>query len=77
MTTRTKVAGNQPSDRVRANHVLAALFVATFTLGSAEMLVVGLLGRIAEDLRVTIPAAGGLVTAYALGLALGGPALTA
>lgn len=59
------------------NRVLAALFLATFVLGSAEMLVVGLLGRIAEDLRVPIPVAGGLVTAYALGLALGGPVLTA
>ena len=80
MTTHAEVAGKtgrQTNDRARANRVLVALFAATFTLGSAEMLVVGLLGRIAEDLRVTIPAAGGLVTAYALGLALGGPALTA
>ncbi|WP_232668640.1 MFS transporter [Pseudonocardia sp. TRM90224] len=61
----------------RVGRVLAALFVATFVLGSAEMLVVGLLDRIAEDVRITIPAAGGLVTAYALGVAAGGPVLTA
>ena len=63
--------------RAQVNRVLAALFLGAFVLGSAEMLVIGLLGRIAEDLRVTIPAAGGLVTAYAVGLALGGPVLTA
>lgn len=48
-----------------------------FALGSGELLVVGLLNRIAADLRVTIPTAGVLVTAYALGLAIGGPLLTA
>ncbi|MFB9679473.1 MFS transporter [Streptosporangium vulgare] len=48
-----------------------------FVLGSGELLVVGLLNLIAADLRVSIPAAGVLVTAYALGLAIGGPILTA
>lgn len=43
----------------------------------AKLLVVGVLDRIAGDLHVTIPAAGTLVTAYALGLAIGGPILTA
>ncbi|HSK86443.1 MAG TPA: hypothetical protein VK902_24000 [Rubrobacter sp.] len=46
-------------------------------LGSAELLVVGVLNLITADLRVSIPAAGALVTAYALGLAIGGPILTA
>ena len=48
-----------------------------FVLGSAELLVVGVLNLITADLRVSIPAAGALVTAYALGLAIGGPILTA
>ncbi|WP_232667673.1 MFS transporter [Pseudonocardia sp. TRM90224] len=59
------------------NLVLAALFLGMFVLGSAEMLVVGVLTVIAADLQVSIPAAGALVTAYALGLAIGGPLLTA
>ena len=46
-------------------------------MGSTELLVVGVLDLIAADLRVSIPAAGTLVTAYALGLAIGGPILTA
>jgi DHA1 family inner membrane transport protein len=61
----------------RANLVLATLFVGMFVIGSTELLVVGVLDLIAADLRVSIPAAGSLVTAYALGLAIGGPILTA
>jgi DHA1 family inner membrane transport protein len=57
--------------------VLATLFLGMFVLGSAELLVVGVLDLIAGDLRISIPTAGTLVTAYALGLALGGPVLTA
>ncbi|MFI0447230.1 MFS transporter [Actinomadura sp. 6N118] len=63
--------------RGRANLVLATLFVGMFVLGSAELLVVGVLNLIADDLRISIPTAGTLVTAYALGLAIGGPILTA
>lgn len=72
------MSGRQPLlNRGRANLALAALFAGMFVLGSAEMLVVGVLNLIAADLQVSIPAAGGLVTAYALGLAVGGPVLTA
>jgi MFS transporter, DHA1 family, inner membrane transport protein len=61
----------------RANLALAVLFLGMFVTGSAELLVVGVLNLIAADLQVSIPAAGTLVTAYALGLALGGPILAA
>jgi MFS family permease len=63
--------------RGKANLALATLFVGMFVLGSGELLVVGLLNLIADDLQVSIPVAGVLVTAYALGLAIGGPVLTA
>jgi MFS transporter, DHA1 family, inner membrane transport protein len=61
----------------RANLGLAVLFMGTFVLGSAELLVVGVLKLIAASLQVSVPAAGALVTANALGLAIGGPVLTA
>ena len=61
----------------RTNLALATLFLGMFVLGSGELLVVGLLNLIAADLQVPIPTAGVLVTAYALGLAIGGPVLTA
>ncbi|MEJ3657963.1 MFS transporter [Actinomycetes bacterium KLBMP 9759] len=63
--------------RGRTSLVLATLFLGMFVLGSGELLVVGVLDLIAADLRVSIPAAGVLVTVYALGLAIGGPILAA
>lgn len=59
----------------RARLVLGVLFAGAFVMGCAEMLVVGLLDLIATDLDVSVSAAGALVTANALGLALGGPLL--
>ncbi|NUT39853.1 MAG: MFS transporter [Thermoactinospora sp.] len=56
---------------------LATLFLGTFVLGSAELLPVGVINVIAADLQVSISAAGALVTAYAIGVAVGGPLLTA
>jgi MFS transporter, DHA1 family, inner membrane transport protein len=70
----TKQATSTPG---RANLALATLFLGMFVMGSAELLVVGVLNLIAADLHVSIPAAGTLVTGYALGLAIGGPILTA
>lgn len=63
--------------RRRTNLALASLFLGLFVLGSAELIVVGVLDLIATDFGVSIPATGALVTAYALGLAIGGPLLTA
>ena len=62
--------------RYPPNVVLAVLFTGAFVMGCAEMLVVGMIDLIAADLEVSVPAAGALVTANALGLAIGGPLLT-
>lgn len=56
--------------------VLAVLFAGAFVMGCAEMLVVGMIDLIATDLHITLAQAGALVTANAIGLALGGPLLT-
>jgi DHA1 family inner membrane transport protein len=53
------------------------LFMGAFVMGSSEMLVVGVLDLVAGDLRVSVATAGTLVTGFALGLAIGGPILTA
>lgn len=63
--------------KTRINMALVTLFLCTFVLGTAELGVVGMLSLIADDLRVSISATGTLVTAYALGLAIGGPILAA
>ena len=61
---------------VRPNLVLTVLFTGAFVMGCAEMLVVGMLDLVSADLSVSVSAAGALVTANALGLAIGGPLLT-
>lgn len=53
-----------------------ALFLGTFSIGTTEFVIAGILPAIAEDLKISIPAAGLLVTYYALGVAIGGPILT-
>ncbi|MBB4908706.1 MFS transporter [Actinophytocola algeriensis] len=65
-----------PSSRNSATPTLVALFFGVFVMGCAEMLVVGVLDLIAADLRVSVSAAGALVTSFALGIAIGGPVLT-
>lgn len=63
--------------QTRVSVALGALFLGTFVLGTAELGVVGMLNLIAEDMKVSISQAGTLVSAYALGLAIGGPVLAA
>ncbi|CAG1010631.1 MAG: MFS transporter [Rhizobiaceae bacterium] len=55
---------------------LIALFVAAFAFGTTEFVIAGILPQVAEGLGVSVPAAGYLVTGYALGIAIGGPLLT-
>ena len=66
-----------PPPGPRTTAVLVVLCLATFVAGSAELLTVGLLPLISADLQVTTAAGGTLFSAYALGLAVGGPLLTA
>jgi DHA1 family inner membrane transport protein len=66
-----------PSTTRRSNLALAILGLGAFVVGTAELVIVGILNLIAEDMQVSISTAGQLVTAYALGISLGGPLLTA
>jgi DHA1 family inner membrane transport protein len=56
---------------------LLALALASFGIGTTEFVIMGLLPEVASDLGVTIPAAGLLVTGYALGVVVGAPILAA
>lgn len=56
---------------------LLALTISAFAIGTTEFVIVGLLPTIAQDLGVTLPSAGLLVSLYALGVAIGAPVLTA
>jgi MFS transporter, DHA1 family, inner membrane transport protein len=52
---------------------LIALATATFAIGTTEYVIMGLLPILAQDLHVSVPQAGFLVSGYALGVALGSP----
>jgi DHA1 family inner membrane transport protein len=54
---------------------LFALAVAAFGIGTTEFVIMGLLPDVARDLGVSAPAAGMLVSGYALGVAAGAPIL--
>jgi DHA1 family inner membrane transport protein len=54
---------------------LLALAIAAFGIGTTEFVIMGLLPNVARDLGVSIPAAGMLVSGYALGVTIGAPIL--
>jgi len=54
---------------------ILALTMSAFAIGVAEFVIAGLLPDISHDLGVSIPAAGQLVTAYAMGVVVGAPVL--
>ncbi|MFD4785852.1 MFS transporter [Streptomyces sp. NPDC058459] len=56
---------------------LLALAVGAFGIGTTEFVMMGLLPDVADDLRISIPTAGHLVSAYALGVVIGAPLLAA
>ncbi|MGW1952047.1 MFS transporter [Streptomyces sp. NPDC001920] len=56
---------------------LLALAVGAFGIGTTEFVMMGLLPEVANDLGVSIPTAGHLVSAYALGVVIGAPLLAA
>ncbi|AXI79240.1 MFS transporter [Peterkaempfera bronchialis] len=55
---------------------LVALAVTAFGIGTTEFAAMGLLPQIAGDLGVSIPRAGWLISAYAIGVVIGAPLLT-
>ncbi|PZW64582.1 DHA1 family inner membrane transport protein [Pseudomonas sp. URMO17WK12:I1] len=61
---------------MRINPPLVALAIGAFGIGVTEFAPMGMLPGIASDLGVSIPAAGLLVSAYAIGVLLGAPLMT-
>ncbi|MBB6174544.1 DHA1 family inner membrane transport protein [Nocardiopsis mwathae] len=54
---------------------LLVLALAAFVMGTAEFVITGLLPEVAAGLGVSIPAAGALISGYALAIVVGGPAV--
>ncbi|MFI6597224.1 MFS transporter [Nonomuraea sp. NPDC050536] len=57
--------------------MLPSLMLCVFGITTGEFVIAGILPDISQDLGVSVPAAGLLVTAYAIGMIVGGPTLTA
>lgn len=64
------------SSRSRPVWVLTGFVLLVFCTGTAEYLAAGALPQLATDVGVSTAAAGQTVTAYALGVAVGGPLVT-
>lgn len=56
---------------------LLALTICAFAIGTTEFVIVGLIPGLARDLQVSVPAAGLLVSLYALSITIGAPLMTA
>lgn len=56
---------------------LLALAIGAFGIGTTEFVVMGMLPEIAEGLDVSVSAVGLLISAYAIGVVVGAPTLTA
>ena len=63
------------SARPHPARALLALGVGGFSIGTGEFVIMGLLPEVARDVGITIPAAGHLISLYALGVVVGAPVL--
>jgi DHA1 family inner membrane transport protein len=64
--------------RTRGDHVglaILALAMGGFTIGTTEFLTMGVLPEIARGVHVSVPSAGHVISAYALGVVVGVPIL--
>jgi DHA1 family chloramphenicol resistance protein-like MFS transporter len=71
MSTITEQPRTRRTDRLPVGVYLLAF--SLFAMGSAEFLLAGVLPSVATDLDVSLSSAGALITAFALGVVLGGP----
>lgn len=70
--------GDNPTHSIGTTHktrAMLALALGGFAIGTGEFAIMGLVPEMAEDIQITIPATGQLITAYALGAAIGSPIL--
>ncbi|MCY0389231.1 MFS transporter [Robbsia sp. Bb-Pol-6] len=56
---------------------LLVLALSAFAIGTTEFVIMGLLPDVARNLDISIPAAGWLISGYALGVAIGAPLMAA
>ncbi|WP_018155051.1 MFS transporter [Demetria terragena] len=67
----------QPISAVPLYLALFALALGGFAIGTTEFVTMGLLPQIADGVNISIPTAGHVVSAYALGVVIGAPTIAA
>ncbi|WP_447644290.1 MFS transporter [Nocardioides zeae] len=69
------VTSTRPTAPARLPLAVLVLGATIFCLGTSEFMLAGLLPDLARDLEVGIPAAGGLISGFAVGMVVGAPAM--
>lgn len=75
-TDNSSLSGPEVSPAVRRTALLA-LALGGFAIGLTEFVIMGILPEVALAMKVDIPTAGHFISAYALGVVVGGPIFTA
>ncbi len=65
----------QTGDERQLVRAVLAMGLGGFSIGTGEFVIMGLLPEVAQNLHVSIPQAGHLISAYALGVVVGAPML--
>lgn len=76
--TRPLLAAVMPDSAARRSRMPLAVYIlglSVFALGTSEFMLSGLLPPIADDMNVSIPRAGLLISAFAIGMVIGAPLL--
>jgi DHA1 family inner membrane transport protein len=78
-STKDALSLSSMDDAVQARNrrALYSLMLASFGIGTGEFVIVGLVPGLAVDLHVSVPAAGLLISVYALSVAFGSPFVAA
>lgn len=76
VSTPSSSSSAAPGDGRSATLPLLALAIGAFGIGTTEFGPMGMLPTIADGLQVSVPSAGLLVSAYAMGVMLGAPVMT-
>ncbi|TQN27773.1 DHA1 family chloramphenicol resistance protein-like MFS transporter [Haloactinospora alba] len=71
----TQTTPHVPESRTKLPPSVYLLGFSLFAMGSAEFLVAGVLPAISDDFGITLSSAGAMITAFALGVVIGGPPL--
>ena len=78
MPVSSPVTAVEPSSATRAAHfrlAVIALAMGGFAIGTTEFVTMGVLPQLADGVDVSIPVAGRVISAYALGVVVGAPLL--